>query len=91
VDDLVLIGTIKSIKLVDDPPLQRRNWAVTVRVEKVKTGIYSEPTFTFALHSPARSGVRVGRRCTIVATRTGQEAYVVSDTRWIECEKVRRP
>ena len=86
VDELVLIGTITSIYQVDAPPPSLRHWGVTVRVEKVKVGQYSEPTFTFTLHSPARSGVKVGLRCTIVATKTGQEGYLVSDTRRIECE-----
>lgn len=88
VEELVLIGTVTSIFQVDVPPPSLRRWGVTVRVEKVKVGHYSEPTFTFAIHSPARSGVKVGLRCTIVATKTGQEGYLVSDTRRIECEDV---
>jgi len=85
VEELVLVGTITSIFTVDAPPPSRRNWGVTVRVEKVKLGNYSEPTFTFTIHSPARSGVKVGLRCTIVATKTGPQEYLVSDTRRIEC------
>jgi len=86
VEDLVLIGTVTSIFQVDAPLPSVRRWGVTVRVEKVKVGQYSEPTFTFRIHSPARSGVKVGLRCTIVATKTGQEGYLVSGTRRIECE-----
>lgn len=85
-EELVLVGTITSIFTVDAPPPSRRNWGVTVRVEWVKSGNYSDPTFTFAIHSPARSGVKVGLRCTIVATKTGAQEYLVSDTRRIECD-----
>jgi len=86
VEELVLVGTVTSIFQVDAPPPSRRNWGVTVRVEQVKSGKYSEPTFTFTIHSPARSGVKVGLRCTIVATKTGPQEYLVSDTRRIECD-----
>jgi hypothetical protein len=86
VEELVLVGTITSIFTVHAPPPSRRNWGVTVRVDKVKLGNYSEPTFTFTIHSPARSGVKVGLRCTIVATKTGPQEYLVSDTRRIECD-----
>ena len=85
---LVLIGTVTSIFQVNAPPPSRRNWGVTVRVEKVTTGDYSDPTFTFTVHSPARSGVSVGLRCTIVATWNGQE-YIVDETRQIRCEETR--
>ena len=86
VEELVIVGTVASISQVDAPPPSVRKWGVTVRVEKVKTGTYSEPTFTFTIHSPARSGVEVGLRCTIVATKKGPGGYLVSDTRRIECD-----
>jgi hypothetical protein len=38
-----------------------------MRVEKVKTGKYTEPEFTFAIHSPARAGLKVGHRYTVEA------------------------
>lgn len=82
---LVLTGTVTAISQVYAKPPSLRNWAVTVRVEKVKEGKYSQPEFTFTIHSPARAGLTVGRRCTIEATWTGQ-GYVVNKTRPIKDE-----
>lgn len=77
---LVLTGIVTAISPIHARPPSRRNWAVTIRVEKVKAGKFSQPEFTFTIHSPARAGLAVGRRCTIEATWTGQE-YVVDETR----------
>ena len=81
-------GTVTAISLVHPRP-PKRYWAVTVRVERVKSGKFSEPEFTFTIHSPARAGLAVGRRCTIEATWTGQ-GYVVAETRRMKCEVARR-
>jgi hypothetical protein len=89
VEKIALTGTVKAISQVYAKPPSQRNWAVTVRVEKVKAGKYSQPEFTFTIHSPARAGLAVGRRCTIEATWTGQE-YVVAETRWMGDDGVRR-
>ena len=78
-EKLVLIGTVTAISPVDNRP-SRRNWAITIRVEKVKVGKFSHPEFTFAVHSPSRAGLEVGRHCTIEATWTGK-GYLVNDTR----------
>jgi|SRR5262245_48863652 len=80
-----LTGTVTAISLIHPKPPSRRNWAVTVRVERVKAGEYSKPDFTFTLHSPARAGLAVGRRCTIEAAWTGKE-YLVAETRPMRCE-----
>ncbi|HKO94180.1 MAG TPA: hypothetical protein VJU61_23665 [Polyangiaceae bacterium] len=87
VEEIVLTGTVTSIFQVIAPPGSDRHWGATLRVEKVKAGVYSEPTFTFTLHSPARSGVDVGGRCTIVATKAGEKGHFVYDTRQIDCER----
>jgi hypothetical protein len=80
-----LTGTVTAISQVYAKRPSRRNWAVTVLVERVKAGEYSKPDFTFTLHSPARAGLAIGRRCTIEATWTGKE-YLVAETRPIKCE-----
>jgi hypothetical protein len=85
---LELTGTITAIYQVYAKPPSLRNWAVTVRVERVKAGEYSKPKFTFTVHSPARAGLAVGRRCTIEATWTGQE-YVVDDKWPMKCERAK--
>jgi len=76
----VLVGTVSKISQVTSRAPSRRSWAVTIQVEKTKAGTYSEPTFTFTMHSPARAGLAVGRRYTIEATWTGGK-YVVDETR----------
>ena len=73
------MGTVTAISPTGNWP-SRRNWAVTIRVEKVKVGKFSHPEFTFAVHSPSRSGLEVGGHCTIEATWTGK-GYLVNDTR----------
>jgi hypothetical protein len=68
---LVLTGTVTAILQVEAPPPSRRNWAVTMRVEKVKRGKCAESEFTFAIHSPSLSGLEVGHRYTIEANWNG--------------------
>jgi hypothetical protein len=85
---LTLTGTVMAIFRVEASPPSRRNWGVTVQVERVKVGKYTEPTFTFTVHSPARSGLEIGVRYTIEATWNGR-AYEVDDTRPIQRERTR--
>lgn len=86
---LILTGTVSAIIPINAPRPSLRNWAVTVRVEKVKEGKFSHPEFTFTVHSPARAGLEIGHRCTIEATWTGQ-GYVVAETRPMKCDAARR-
>jgi hypothetical protein len=86
---LELTGTITAIYPVRANPPSKRNWAVTIRVEKVKEGEYSKPEFTFTIHSPALARLAVGGCCAIEATWTGQE-YSVNKTLPIKCESARR-
>ena len=86
---LELTGTITAIYQVNAKRPSMRNWAVTIRVEKVKAGEYSKPEFTFTIHSPALAGLAVGGCCAIEATWTGQE-YSINKTLPIKCERARR-
>ena len=86
---LVLLGTVTSIFQIDAPPTSLRNWAVTMRVEKVKRGKYAESEFTFAIHSPARSGLQVGDRYTVEANWDGHE-YRVDETVYMK-EEPKKP
>ena len=76
---LVLMGTVTAISPVAKLP-SRRNWAITIRVEKVKVGKFSYPEFSFTVHSPSMAGLEVGGHCTIEANWTGR-GYLVKDTR----------
>src|SRR5215510_734707 len=71
-EKLALMGTVTAISQVSAKLTSMRNWAVTIRVEKVKVGKFSQPEFTFTVHSPSRAGLEVGVRCTIEADWTGQ-------------------
>jgi len=79
-EKLVLMGTVTAISLSAAKRPSRRNWDVTIRVEKVKVGKFSHPEFTFTVHSPSMAGLEVGGHCTIEANWTGQ-GYLVNDTR----------
>jgi hypothetical protein len=63
---LVIVGTVGSIYQLDEPRLLRC-WGVDVKVVKVLSGKYAEPTITFAVHSPAKSGVELGETYKIEA------------------------
>ncbi|HEV7747671.1 MAG TPA: hypothetical protein VGO56_21910 [Pyrinomonadaceae bacterium] len=75
--DLVLIGTVKEIQ-PRPTARSRKNWLVVVNVDRVVSGEFSGTTFTFAVHSPARAGLEVGRSYTVTATRTAS-GYVVDE------------
>jgi hypothetical protein len=77
--DLVLVGTVAKIVLRSEPELTP--WAVTVRVERIVAGALSEATFSFLVHSPAKSGLEIGKSYTIKATWT-DKGYVVDETQW---------
>src|SRR6266849_2176936 len=76
--DLVFIGTITKIYPFSAPATVRRRWAVRAPVDRVVSGTSSGATFTFTVHSPARSGVLGGRADTIKASWT-VEGYVVDE------------
>ena len=75
--DLVFIGTVTAIASAKtgDPT---RNWVISTSVVKVVSGTLSGSTFDFAIHSPARAGLEVGRSYTITARWQGN-GYVVSE------------
>ena len=77
--DLVFMGTITKIYPFSAPATVRRRWAVRAHVDRVVSGTFSGDTFTFTVHSPAQSGLRVGRAYTIKATWTVQ-GYVVDES-----------
>jgi hypothetical protein len=76
--DLVFIGTITKIYPFSAPEAVPRRWAVRAHVNRVVSGTFSGDTFTFTVHSPAQSGLRVGRAYTIKATWT-IEGYIVNE------------
>ncbi len=66
--DLTLVGTVTKLYPVA-APRSRRRWVVVARVKSVASGEFSAATFTFTVHSPALSGLRVNRDYVIKATK----------------------
>jgi hypothetical protein len=79
-EDLVMVGTVTKIYPTAEPR-SLRNWAVVVNVDRVVSGEFTGTSFTFAVHSPARAGLQVGRTYTIKATRTAA-GYFVDEAQW---------
>ena len=77
--DLVLVGTVTKIYPVAGV---LRRWAVVAQIDKVVAGEFTGTTFTFTVHSPTSSGLRVGRSYTIKATWTG-DSYAVDQYQWM--------
>lgn len=88
-DDLVLVGTVTKLYPLA-APRQRRRWAVVVRVDSVVSGEFTGATFTFAVHSPARAGLRVNRAYIVKAVRA-DGGYVVNESTLEEVRARRRP
>ena len=77
--DLVLVGTVTKIYPVAG---LLRKWAVVAQIDRVIAGEFTGTTFTFTVHSPTLSGLRVGRSYTIKATWTG-DSYAVDQYQWM--------
>jgi hypothetical protein len=75
VEDVVLVGTITDVVQRDHEATEMEGWSITVAVDRVLSGRFSGPTLTFAIHSPGRAGLNVGKSCTIKARRT-DKGYV---------------
>jgi hypothetical protein len=77
-DVLVFEGTVTSIKVIHH---ELTPWLVTLTVEKVLSGELSGPTFSFAVHSPAMSGLAMGRSYTVRA-EWKDGGYFVDPLQW---------
>jgi hypothetical protein len=78
--DLTFLGKVTNIEAADTgDPL--KEWVVTTRVDKVLSGDFSGSQFSFAIHSPAKSGLKVGKQVRIRATGT-PDGYLVDDHQW---------
>jgi hypothetical protein len=75
---LVLVGKVVSITQGGSRP---KRWVVTIEVEKVVRGEYSGSRFSFAVHSPSRSGLEEGHSYEVKAVWKG-EGYDVDENQW---------
>ncbi len=79
---LVFEGTVESLRALSaaeaatSPPL---NWLVQTTVDRLLAGTFAGKHFQFRVHSPARSGLEVGRRVTVKAVLTDQGFHVDPD------------
>jgi hypothetical protein len=82
VKDLVFTAVIEVIECA---PLGARgrflDWVVRTRVEQVIEGDFTGNAFVFRVHSPARSGLELGRRCTVRAIAV-EGGYTVDENQW---------
>jgi hypothetical protein len=77
---LTFLGTVTRIEIADTGDSLKK-WVVTTRVDKVLSGVFSGSQFSFAIHSPAQSGLEVGKQYRIRATRT-RDGYFVDQNQW---------
>jgi len=75
---LVFEGTVTSITMINH---ELTPWLVTLSVEKVLSEEFAGPTFSFAVHSPAKSGLAMGRSYTVRA-EWKDGGYVVDPLQW---------
>jgi hypothetical protein len=80
-DNLVILGTVTGIR-DDNSGNPLRHWVVTVKVDRVISGIFSGKTFSFAVHSPTQSGLEEGRQYQIRASGTINDGYAVDEHQW---------
>jgi hypothetical protein len=78
--DLVFLGTVEKLE-ASPLPHSTANWIVHCRVDQVLSGNFSGKTFSFRVHSPAKSGLEVGRQHKIEAKRT-TDGYSVDQYQW---------
>jgi len=86
--DVVIEGTVSSIKVGEGSGLER--WIVTMNVAKVRSGDFSERTFTFAVHRPTVSRLKVGHPYWVRASWYRDE-YGVNDWPWEADRKAPAP
>lgn len=73
--NLVFVGTVVSIE-ASPLPRSSANYIVTFNVEKVESGKLGVKTFSFPVHSPAKSGLETGKRYRVRATKTDRGYYI---------------
>jgi hypothetical protein len=86
---LRLAGSVSAIE-PSSLPHSTKNWAVTLKVDEVLAGTFAGDTFTFRVHSPAKSRLAVGQHIELVAQAT-ESGYVVDDLQWLTSGKNEKP
>ncbi len=76
---LILHGTIETIAPSSNG---HRRWIVTLRVDAVVEGVFAGDTFSFSIHSPARSGLATGQS-RLVRALPVSGGYTVDEFQWL--------
>lgn len=75
-EKIVLVGTVTE--LIPARGLHpHHKWLVSLQIDTVITGDINGKTFSFAIHSPTKSGVEKGGQYVINATRIQADKFVV--------------
>jgi hypothetical protein len=70
-ENLIFLGTVREIKASPLEPPSLGDWVVTFAVDKVTQGDFSKPTFSIRIHSPARSGLEIGKQYSVKSKWNG--------------------
>lgn len=80
--DFSFVGTVKEIKASPLKAPSLANWVVVFSVDKATAGEFSKPTFSIRVHSPAKSGLEVGKQYSVQAKWNGT-GYDVDEFQWM--------
>lgn len=81
-EDFIFLGTVKNLKSSSLPPPSLANWIVEFQIDKVLFGEFSSKTFSFRVHSPANSGLKVGKQYKVKAVKM-EGGYSVDEFQFI--------
>ncbi len=80
-------GTLRfqgTVIALDPTPASRAydRWIVTMTVDEVIEGVFASKTFSFMVHSPAKSGLQQGTSYTVRAERSSS-GFTVDQYQWM--------
>ena len=81
-NDIIFLGTVEKI-YISALEHSNLNWVVQCRVDKVISGKFEGKSFSFRIHSPSQSSLKVGEQYKIEAKWIG-DGYTVDELQWAE-------
>ena len=76
IENVVLEGTVTEIRAARGSHPHHK-WLVFLQINSVIAGEFTEPTFSFNIHSPEKSGIVKGGQYVIEIARIGPDKYVL--------------
>lgn len=82
INNMIFLGTIEKI---EPSPIQEStlNWVIKCKVDLIIFGKFVDDTFFFRVHSPAKSGLEIGKQYKIEARET-EDGFMVDPYQWRE-------